>query len=270
MGTDERWQLTDDAAARYERCVARYILSPWAPMLLDAARVVAGEHVLDVACGTGLVAREAARRVGASGRCVGIDLNRGMIAVARSIGAANGPPIEWHEGDALELPFRSRSFEVVLCQQGLQFFPDRVKALREMRRVLVDEGRVAISVWRNAGPYNSAVGAAVARHIGGETATRFLASRVAPSHDELAASAAAAGFAGIQISVSRIQVHLPQIDRFALEHLAATPVAAAVASATDEARAQVASSVAQAMRPYHDGDGVTYLEETNVLTARAS
>src|SRR5262249_30144427 len=153
---------------------------------------------------------------------------------------------------------------------GLQFFPDRVKALREMRRVLVDKGRVAISVWRNVGPYNSAVGAAVARHIDAETAARFLASRAAPSYDELAESATAAGFAGIRISVSAIQVHLPRIDSFALEHLGATPVASAIAAATREARAHVASSVVQAMRPYHDGDGVTYPEEINVLTAGAS
>ena len=268
--SSEQWQLTDDSAARYERCVARYILAPWAPMLVDAAHVVAGAHVLDVACGTGIVARDAARRLGPTGRCVGVDLNRGMIAVARSIGSSGDPPIEWLEADALDLPFPSKSFDVVLCQQGLQFFPDRAKALREMRRVLVDKGRIAASVWRNAGPYNSALAAALARHIDQETAARFLASRKTPAHDALMEAATAAGVADIRISVSRIHVHLPHIDSFALEHLAATPVASAVASATGEARAQVASDVAQAMRPYTDGDGVTYPEEVNVLTGGAS
>jgi SAM-dependent methyltransferase len=269
MSTTEQWQLTDDAAARYERCVARYILAPWAPMLVDAAHVATGERVLDVACGTGVVTREAARRVGAAGRCVGIDLNRGMIAVAQSIAASGDGRIEWVEGNALDLPFPRMTFEVVLCQQGLQFFPDRVKALREMRRVLVTRGRAALSVWRSAGPYNGAVGAALARHIDSGTADRFLASRAAPSRDELAESAAAAGFIDVRLDVSRIHVHLPRIERFALEHLAATPVAATVASAGPDARAEVATSVAQAMRQYVDGDGVTYPEETHVLTARA-
>ena len=262
----EQWQLSDDAAARYERCVARYILAPWAPLLVDAARVATGEHVLDVACGTGVVARAAVKRVGPAGRCVGIDLNRGMIAVARAAGPSGDPPIEWLEADALDLPFPSGSFDVVLCQQGLQFFPDRAKALREMRRVLVDAGRVAVSVWRNTGPYNSAVAAALTRHIDAETAARFLASRITPSRDALIDAATAACLADVEISVRRIDVHLPRIDRFALEHLAATPVAAAVASAGGAARAQLAAHVMQEMQSYVDGDGVTYPEEVNVLT----
>jgi hypothetical protein len=139
-----------------------------------------------------------------------------------------------------------------------------------MRRVLVDKGRVAVSVWHDIGHYNRAVGAALARYIDGETAARFLTSRAAPSRDELAECATAAGFVDIQIGVSRIQVHLPRIDSFALEHLAATPVASAVASASREARAQVASSVVQAMRQYRDRDGVTYPEEINLLTASAN
>lgn len=269
MSTQAQWQLTDDAAARYERCVARHILAPWAPRLVDAARVVTGERVLDVACGTGIVARAAARRAGVTGRCVGIDLNRGMVAVARSIRQSDSPPIEWLEGNALDLPFRRGSFDVVLCQQGLQFFPDRVNALREMRRVLVEQGRAALSVWRSAGPYNGAVGAALARHTDRQTADRFLASRAAPSDDELSQSAIAAGFADIRVNVSRIQVHLPSIALFVLEHLAATPVAAAIQHATREARANIASSVAEAMQQYVDGDGVTYPDEINLLTARA-
>lgn len=270
MSTHAQWQLTDDAAARYERCVARHILAPWAPGLVEAARVVAGERVLDVACGTGIVAREAANRAGVAGRCVGIDLNRGMIAVARSIRLPHGPPIEWLEGNALDLPFRRASFDAVLCQQGLQFFPDRVKGLGEMRRVLVEKGRVAVSVWRNAGPYNGAVGAALACHADRQTADRFLASRAAPSEDELSESAIAAGFADIHLDLRRLPVHLPRIESFVLEHLAATPVAAAVGRASRAARSKIASSVADAMQQYIDGDGVTYPEEINLLTASAS
>ena len=270
MNTPEQWQLTDDAAARYERCVARHILAPWAAGLVDSARVTTGSRVLDVACGTGVVTREAARRAGASGRCVGIDLNRGMIAVARSIDWPAPCPIEWLEGNALDLPSANGNFDVALGQQGLQFFPDRRRALREMRRVLVGGGRIAVSVWSSVGPYNGAVAAALSRHIDYATATGFLASRRAPSRDELEQLAHAAGFDDISVRVNRIAVHLPRIDRFALEHLAATPAAPAVASATDAARALIATSVMEQMQQYRDGDGVTYPEETNVLTARAA
>jgi SAM-dependent methyltransferase len=122
MNTQEQWQLTLKAAELYEHYPARYILGPWAPLLVDAARVAAGERVLDVACGTGVVARAAAKRVGATGRVVGVDLNLGMIAVARSLPATNDGPIEWFERSALDLRFENASFDVVLCQQGLQFF----------------------------------------------------------------------------------------------------------------------------------------------------
>ena len=130
MATNEQWQLTMKAAELYERCPARYILGPWAPLLVETAHVAAGERVLDVACGTGVVARAAAERAGRRGRVVGIDLNPGMIAVAQSLPAIDGAPIEWLERSALDLGLDDASFDVGRCQQGLQFFPDRPAALR--------------------------------------------------------------------------------------------------------------------------------------------
>jgi SAM-dependent methyltransferase len=121
LATQEQWQLSMKAAELYERYPARYILGPWAPLLVDAARAAAGERVLDVACGTGVVARAAAKRVGRTGRVVGVDLNPGMIAVARSLPATSDAPIEWLERSALDPRLDSASFDVVLCQQG----PDR-------------------------------------------------------------------------------------------------------------------------------------------------
>jgi len=134
MAKNEQWQLSAKAAELYERYVARYILGPWAPSLVDAAGLATGERALDVACGTGVVARIAAQRVGPAGHVVGVDLNPGMIAVARSVPAPIGAPIEWLERSALDLRLEDAKFDVVLCQQGLQFFPDKALALREMRR----------------------------------------------------------------------------------------------------------------------------------------
>jgi SAM-dependent methyltransferase len=131
LNAGEQFQLSDEAAEHYERCPARYILGPWAPLLVNAARPAAGERVLDVACGTGVVARIAAERVGPGGRVVGVDLNPGMIRVARSLPAPIGAPIEWLERSALDLGLEDASFDVVLCQQGLQFFPDKALALRD-------------------------------------------------------------------------------------------------------------------------------------------
>jgi ubiquinone/menaquinone biosynthesis C-methylase UbiE len=268
MATNEQWQLTMKAAELYERCPARYILGPWAPLLVETAHVAAGERVLDVACGPGVVARAAAERAGRRGRVVGIDLNPGMIAVAQSLPAIDGAPIEWLERSALDLGLDDASFDVVLCQQGLQFFPDRPAALREMRRVLAGKGRLALSVWNNVGIYNTAVSAALAQFVGSDVAARFNASRKTPAVDELRQLVTEAGFSDVEVSVSRINVHLPQIDGFVLEHLAATPVASAVEAADAETRRKIGANAKEQLQRYVEGDGITYPEETHVVTAR--
>jgi ubiquinone/menaquinone biosynthesis C-methylase UbiE len=268
MKTNEQWHITKEAAELYERVVARHILAPWAPSLVDAAHLAAGERVLDLACGTGVVTRIAAQRVGPRGRVTGIDLNTGMISVARSLPAPDGGPVEWLEGSALAIPLPDASVNVVLCQQGLQFFLDKALALREMRRVLDRGGRLALSVWSNAGLYNSTVGEALARFVGEDTAARFCASRNVPAKEELERLAVAAGFSDVNVRISRMHVHLPRLDRFVLEHLAGTPVAASIAALDPESRNNIGASVMRAMRRFDDGDGVTYPEEIHVVTAR--
>jgi len=213
------------------------------------------------------VTRAAAKRVGPTGHVVGVDLNPGMIAVARSGPATDGASIEWFERSALDLQLDNASFDVVLCQQGLQFFPDKMIALREMRRVLVHGGRLALSVWNKLGFYNSAVSAALTQFTNEEIAARFNASRNAPNADELQQLATEAGFSAVEVSVGRINVHLPRIDKFVLDHLSATPVAAAIDNADKEARNNIAVSVKERLHLYADADGITYPEETYVLTA---
>ncbi len=268
MNKHEQWHITAEAAELYERYVARYILGPWAPLLVDAARLAAGERVLDVACGTGVVTRAAAQRVGPAGQVVGVDLNPGMIAVARSLPAPIGAPIEWLERSALDLRLADASVDVVLCQQGLQFFPDKALAMQEMRRVLVHGGRLALSVWNSAGPYNGAVGEALAQFVSNEVAARFCASRQVPAGEELQRLAMEAGLSAVEVRVSRIDVHLPRLDKFTLDHLAATPVAPVVAAADPATRKQIGANVMEQLQRYADGDGVTYPEETHVLTAQ--
>jgi SAM-dependent methyltransferase len=110
---------------------------------VEAAKIRAGDRVLDVACGTGVVAREAALRLGGEGFVAGVDANPGMLAVAKRL----APTIEWREGVAESLPYEAGSFDAVVCQFGLMFFQDRAGALREMKRVLTPGGRIAVAVW---------------------------------------------------------------------------------------------------------------------------
>jgi SAM-dependent methyltransferase len=263
-----QWQLSAEAAERYQRYVARYILGPWAPPLVDTARIGAGERVLDVACGTGVGARTAMQRVGSTGRVVGVDLNPGMIAVARSLPVSGDCPVEWIEGSALDLPVADAGMDVVLCQQGLQFFPDKALAMREMRRVLVRGGRLALSIWTDVGPYNAAVGEALARCLGDATAIAFCASRAVLAKDQLERLATEAGFTAVDVSVRRMSIRLPRLDQFTLDHLSATPIASRVAAADPGTRSDIGASVMKALDRYADGDGVTYPEAIHLLTAR--
>jgi SAM-dependent methyltransferase len=127
------------------------VFGVWAPILVELAQPRPGDRIVDVACGAGIVARIAAARVGPTGALVGVDLNPGMLSVARSVvstDSLSGAPLQWQEASADKLPFPDGSFDIVYCQLGLQFFADRAAALREMRRVLGAEGRLALMVWR--------------------------------------------------------------------------------------------------------------------------
>jgi ubiquinone/menaquinone biosynthesis C-methylase UbiE len=129
MAEQERWQVSSDAAEVYESCFVPAIFGAWAGPVADAAGIRAGDKVLDVGCGTGVLAREAMGRVGPEGRVVGLDLNAGMLAVA----ARTEPRIEWRQGDAVSLPFEDASFDVVVSQFALMYFPDRAASLSSAR-----------------------------------------------------------------------------------------------------------------------------------------
>ena len=136
-------QVNRNAAEVYEEFFVPALFRQWAPRLADAAQLAAGQVVLDVACGTGVLAREAAARVSPGGSVTGLDRNEGMLAVA----GRKAPGIAWKPGRAEALPFADRSFDAVVSQFGLMFFEDRVAALREMWRVLRPGGRLAVAVW---------------------------------------------------------------------------------------------------------------------------
>lgn len=143
METTETGQISTSAAEVYESFFVPALFSQFAGIVNEAAGVGPGDTVLDVACGTGVAAREALRRVGDRGSVVGFDRNPGMLAVARR----KRPEASWQEGMAERLPFADGSFDAVLCQFGLMFFEDRKAALAEMWRVLRPGGRLVVAVW---------------------------------------------------------------------------------------------------------------------------
>ena len=131
------------AARFYEDKFVPALFKHWSSPIIEAAATTHGDRVLDIACGTGVVTRDVAGLVGSACPPTGLDISPGMLAVAANL----SPDIDWRLGDAGHLPFPDCSFDRVLCQFGLMFFPDRVRALAEMRRVLKPAGRLAVAVW---------------------------------------------------------------------------------------------------------------------------
>src|SRR5687767_7788254 len=170
MSQTSGYQITSDAARAREEYSVRYFMAPWAPVLVAAAALQPGERVLDLACGSGLIARVMAPQLGPAGRITGLDINASMLEVARSLPPPSGAPVEWVQASADATGLPDAAFNAIVCQQGFQFFADKAAALREMHRVLVPGGRLAFSVWKGPGPFQIAIAEALERYIDAQTA----------------------------------------------------------------------------------------------------
>lgn len=202
-------QAQIDAANAYEALFVPALFGQWAPKVADAVRIQPDERALDVACGTGILAREIASRIGARGHVAGVDPSPGMIAVAGRM----APGIEWREGVAESLPFPAGSFDVVVSQFGLMFFPDRRRALGEMARVLAAGGRLAVAVFDDLDsmPAYAAEVALLERMAGQQAADALRAPFVLGDRDELARLFSQAGFAAVEIATHAGTARFPTI-----------------------------------------------------------
>ena len=186
--------------------------------------------MFDIACGTGVVTRLAAERVGSAGLVAGLDVNPGMLAVARSETPAEAS-IDWYEASAEAMPLRDGAFDVVLCQMGLQFVADKLAAVREMRRVLDTRGRVHISVPGPKPRIFAIMSDALANHLDPEAAS--FTDLVFSMHDvsELRSLLHSAGFLDIDVQAKTKSLRLPAPSDFLWQYIRSTPLAAAAARA---------------------------------------
>jgi ubiquinone/menaquinone biosynthesis C-methylase UbiE len=244
MPEHQHWQLAGSAPELYERYLVPAITSQWASDLIERATPMDGQAVLDVACGTGVVARLAAERM-ARGRVVGLDLNPGMLAVARSASHA-GPPIDWVEGSVLNLPFEDSSFDLVLCQLGLQFFPDRPLALREMRRVLGQSGRIALSVFSaiEQTPPAYAFVQALDQHFGPGASATKRAEHIFSDAADVATLLTTEGFKDVVVKTVTQRISFPSVLDYVRFQLIATPMAGLLNNRSDLEREKVVEAVA--------------------------
>jgi len=264
--TPETFHLTPEAAEAYEARFVPAFFAQWAPRLLDAAGVAGGQRVLDVACGTGVVARAAAERVGAAGSVAGVDLGEAMLAVARRVRA----DIEWRQGDAAALPYGDREFDVVACQMAMMFFPDPGAALREMCRVVRPSGTAGVLVpgaLRANRPYELFVDI-VTRHAGAEARSLVTTYFALGDIDRLAGLFTDAGLAVTAATNPVGESRFGSIDELVTIEIDSTPLGDRL---DPVARERILADCRDALSRWQAEDGsLRFPFECNLVVARPS
>jgi SAM-dependent methyltransferase len=250
MSTTETFQLSVRAAEFYESRFVPAIFAEWAPLLVDAAEVRPGQRVLDAACGSGVVARAVADRLGTNGTVVGVDLNEGMLTVARRL----RPDLEWRQADVVDLPDPDGTFDAVLCQMALMFFPDRSAALQELARVTRPGGVVALVVPASLehqpayGPFVDMAG-----RVAGTAAASMLGTYwECGDLDRLRRLVSDAGLEAVQVRTHLGTARFASPDELAVTEVEGSPL---VERITEEEYAGIRAGARDVLAPFTGPDG---------------
>jgi ubiquinone/menaquinone biosynthesis C-methylase UbiE len=255
------------AAQNYERYFVPLLGRPLAADLVDLADLRPGERVLDVGCGTGVVARLAAERVGPDGSVAGADPSPGMLEVAREAAQTAAIPISWYETSAEAMPLPDAAFDVVFCQVALQFVADKPAALREMRRVLAPGGRVYVST-PSPGPFFDVMDEAFARHGMAEAAGFVRAVFSFNDPAEARRLFQSTGFENVNARRIEKRLRLPAGQEFFWQYLNSTPLGGAVAQLPTDVKAALERDVVTGWQKWSDGDQLSYAQPALLVTAR--
>jgi ubiquinone/menaquinone biosynthesis C-methylase UbiE len=266
-------QQSRTPAETYEYYLGPSLFEPWARVLVERASPRPGERVVDLACGTGIVTRMVAPLVGDSGSVTGVDLSPDMLDVARTHPAHANLDIEWRQGNASELDLPSESADLVLCQQGVQFFPDRDAAAREIHRVLADGGRVVVAVWQSLERHEvfKALFTAEARHLGLPVA-QIATPCAFPERTKLQKLFENAGFTDVKVEQVTRDVRFPAVDEW-LE-LTVRAGAAVIPELAQDGEAfsallrSVQAEAGDVIDSHRDGDAIVFPMHSNIAVAR--
>ncbi|MHB8641962.1 MAG: class I SAM-dependent methyltransferase [Gaiellaceae bacterium] len=253
----------------YDEVLVPRLFTPWARLLLEGLALEPGETVLDVACGPGSVTRLAAADVGAEGRVTGVDLSPAMLSIAMSKPAVPGAAsIDYREAPADALPVADAEFDVALIQQGLQFFPDRIGALRELHRAVRPGGRVGIAVWGaiDEMPYFAALEGAVREVAGDELAGRYRGGPWGmPEAEQLRRALEDGGFDDVRVTRETLPLSFDDADQ-----LITTLTASAIAADLDALSAEQREALGDAIKRNVAAVGSESVAVSNVGYARRS
>lgn len=263
-------EVDTSAAEAYASALVPGLFGAWARDAISWAGISQGDQVLDVACGPGVATRPAARMAGPAGRVVGVDSDPGMIAVARAASADDeSVRLEWRCASAQGLPFEDKSFDVVLCLQGLQFFPDRICALREMARVLKSSGRLLAIVWRSLDHCKGHQAMVQALENRGVDAAAARKPFSLGDEQVLKEAADKAGFRHVYVHVERKFAEFPSAEAFLDAMARGGPSSRfALAKVAPADRAAFIAEVSELLSPYFDGAALRFPMESHVLEAR--
>ncbi|NNK86097.1 MAG: methyltransferase domain-containing protein, partial [Desulfobacterales bacterium] len=258
MNEKSGWQLCGDGPEAYEQYIVPSFSGAWAKDMVERANLLTGDRILDVGCGTGIVSRYAYKSMGESVYITGVDVNEIVIKKAREICPPNNIPIEWKKGNVEALPFSDARFDVVLCQQGLQYFPHRTLALREINRVLASEGRLVFSVWRSLKyfPFYSALHRALEKYVSNEAASMLASAFTVDDSNELKGIFKSAGFKNINVCLIIKQMRFSPLEEFLVGGFVASPFANEILALEESKREEMFQMITKSISNYIDDQGL--------------
>jgi len=269
MGEKNRFHLTTSAAESYESQKVPAIFAPMAENTLKAIVLPTQATVLDVACGTGVVAKAVALHLSEPSRLVGVDINPAMIEVAQRTTPSIQHSFEWLVEPADRLSSQDNQFDLVFCQQGLQFFPNKKLSLEEMRRVTKTGGRLILTCWASIPPFFQIVANVLERNVSvdaAETAVNPFIWNDAKQIQELITDA------GFEVP---FPTTLPVVRRMSAsfeamkEEILATPNEPVLRALSEQELSDVVCEILDAVQEHRLGDELAMPQQAHLFDATA-
>ncbi len=260
----------DPSAAAYDGELVPWLFEHWAEPMVDLVAAQPSSRIVDVACGSGLIVRHLLGRLDGAGRIHGVDLDAGMLTYAAT--TVHDERVTWHESDAADLPFETGSVDRVSCQQGLQFFPDRLAALAEVRRVLEPGGQFTVATWGRVddNPWPAALSSAVGRLLGNDAGAGMAIVCALGEPAEIEALLSEVGFEKIIVrEQARVATHR-DVRVAAAGQLAALPSGSAIDGLTHEQHTEVVELMCELLADHVDETGRLSVPSTCTLTHATS
>ena len=265
----QTWQISGNSPAAYERYLVPGFFKPWAETLTAYTSPTSGGEILDVACGTGIVARTVASTLKNGARVIGLDNNREMLNKASELSEKAGLEIDWQQGHADQLPYENDRFDYVFCQQGMQFFPEPQQVLKEMHRVLKPGGRLALNIMRSIrhNPAFKILSDELEKHVGENAGSMMRAPFPEWDQKKIRNMVEDAGFRDISLHLEIISMRFPSSEEFLRREAASSPLAGEMESLAGETRNKLIDHLHESLEPYQDDKGVVFPMETMMIIA---